>query len=121
MADDSSDLQFRLCIIGDTNAARLRGAASTESTIPHALVWSALGPNVRQIVKSSIHCIYTIGGGEITRPFGPLGRTDGVFNLSNCINTIDAGFEESMTAQHGEREGPIILKITSLHNRSGMT
>lgn len=69
--DDSDDLQLRLCIIAHTGPSGHRGAKSTESTLRKNFFWSTMTSDVRTFVRSCIHCLSTIGGEKVPRPFGP--------------------------------------------------
>lgn len=59
-----------MCIIAHTGPSGHRGAASTESTLRQSFFWSTLTSDVRTFVRSCIHCLSTIGGERVPRPFG---------------------------------------------------
>ena len=69
--DDASDLQLRLCIIAHTGLAGHRGRDATERALMSKFIWSTLSDDVRLFVRSCIHCLSTLGGEKIPRPFGP--------------------------------------------------
>ena len=69
--DDATDIQLRLCIIAHTGPAGHRGAASTEQSLWAAFHWSTMNADVRTFVRACIHCLSTVGGEKVPRPFGP--------------------------------------------------
>jgi len=69
--DEAADMQLRLCIIGHTSAAGHRGINATESDIRKSFFWSTLREDVRDFVRACIHCVSTVGGDKVPRPFGP--------------------------------------------------
>lgn len=69
--DAASDLQLRLCIIAHTGPAGHRGCTATESVIRSKFTWSTVSADVRSFVRAYIHCLSTLGGEKIPRPFGP--------------------------------------------------
>ena len=69
--DTASDLQLRLCIIAHTGSSGHRGASSTASVLRANYFWSTTASDVRSFVRACIHCLSTVGGGRVPRPFGP--------------------------------------------------
>lgn len=69
--DRCSDLQIRLCIIAHTGPAGHRGRDATERVMRKYYFWSTMTTDIRTFVQACIHCLSTIGGGKVPRPFGP--------------------------------------------------
>lgn len=69
--DESDDLQLRICIIGHTGPAGHRGVETTTSAIKEVFQWSTLRQDVQAFCKSCIHCVSTLGGRRVPRPYGP--------------------------------------------------
>jgi len=69
--NEAVDLQLRICIIGHTSTAGHRGTNGTESAIREVYHWTTLRDDVRDFVRSCIHCVSTTGGDKVPRPFGP--------------------------------------------------
>jgi transposase InsO family protein len=69
--DPASDLQLRLCVIAHTGPSGHRGQAVTESALRQHYYWSTMSADVRSFVRACIHCLSTVGGGKIPRPYGP--------------------------------------------------
>jgi len=68
---DCSDLQLRICIIAHTSSAGHRGIAATESAIRRSFHWTTITEDVDAFIKGCIHCLSTLQGKKIPRPFGP--------------------------------------------------
>ena len=69
--DESDELQLRLCIIAHTGPSGHRGCSSTLSTLSSAYHWSTIKADVKTFVQACIHCLSTVGGEKIPRPYGP--------------------------------------------------
>jgi len=69
--DACSDLQLRICIIAHTSSAGHRAIDATESAIRRKFHWSTISEDVGTFVKRCIHCISTLKGKRVPRPFGP--------------------------------------------------
>jgi len=69
--DDASDLQLRLCIIAHTGPAGHRGREATSRALRSYFKWSTVSEDVSTFVRACIHCLSTLGGEKIPRPFGP--------------------------------------------------
>lgn len=69
--DESEELQLRICVIGHTGPAGHRGVQATTSAIKSVFQWSTLVDDVQMFCKSCIHCVSTLGGSRVPRPFGP--------------------------------------------------
>ena len=69
--EDASDLQLHLCIIAHTGPAGHRGRDATESALRSKFNWPTLTDDVRAFGRACIHCLSTLGGERVPRPFGP--------------------------------------------------
>lgn len=69
--EDASDLQLRLCIIAHCGPAGHRGRKATEQALRSKFKWSTLTEDVQAFVRACIHCLSTVGGEKVPRPFGP--------------------------------------------------
>lgn len=69
--DKCDDLQLRLCIIAHRGPSGSRSSTSTKSTLQNFFFWSTMTANIRIFVHSCTHCLSTIGGLKVPRPFGP--------------------------------------------------
>ena len=69
--DDSTDLQLRLCIVAHTGPSGHRGVRSTTSVLRQNFFWSTLTEDVKTFIATCIHCVSTVGGEKVPRPFGP--------------------------------------------------
>ena len=69
--DAAAHMQLRLCIIAHTGPAGHRGIEATEQALRSNFFWSTMTSDVRMFVKACIHCLSTVGGGKVPRPFGP--------------------------------------------------
>ena len=69
--DSAADIQLRLCIIAHNGPAGHRGQSATEIAMRTSFFWSTMKSDIRAFVRACIHCISTVGGGKVPRPFGP--------------------------------------------------
>lgn len=76
--DKYSYLQLQLCIIAHTGPSGHHAASSTAAILKTCFVWSTLSTYIDTLVGSCIHCLSTVGGEKIPRPFCPaVHRTTG--------------------------------------------
>ena len=69
--DDSTDIQLRLCIIAHTGPSGHRGVRPSLTLLRQQFFWSTMAEDVKTFIASCIHCLSTVGGEKIPRPFGP--------------------------------------------------
>lgn len=62
--DASNDLQLRLCVIAHTGPSGHRAGQPTEDALAGRFFWSTLSTDVNHFVRSCVHCLSTVGGGE---------------------------------------------------------
>ena len=69
--DSDPDLQLRLCVIAHTGPSGHRGQSATETALRKRFFWSTMTTDVRSFVRACIHCLSTVGGRKVPRPFVP--------------------------------------------------
>jgi transposase InsO family protein len=69
--DEASDMQLRLCVIAHTGPSGHRAIAATLNALRSCFHWSTMTSDVQAFVRACIHCLSTVGGGKVPRPFGP--------------------------------------------------
>ncbi len=69
--NQAEDFQIRVCIAGRTGPSGHRGQSAAEKAIREPYFRSKMKSDIITFVKSCIHCVSTIGGEKILRPFGP--------------------------------------------------
>lgn len=69
--DESEELQLRIFFIGHSGPSGHRGVQPTTVAIKSVFQWSTLVEDVKAFCRSCIHCVLTLGGLRVPRPFGP--------------------------------------------------
>lgn len=68
--DCDADLQFQLCVSAHTEPNEHRSASTTSKVLCQHYDWSTITEHVHTFVAASNHCLSTMGGGNVPRPYG---------------------------------------------------
>lgn len=94
--EEDSDLQPRLCIIAHTGPNEHRAAKATTDVLRQHYFWTASSSDVKSFVGFCIHCLYTVKGEIVPRPFGPAvhGTSPNDLLQFDCIKIAEANSGE---------------------------
>lgn len=91
------DLQLRLCIIVHMEPGGHRGSKATDHSLCNHFFWNTVKEDAPALVRSSIHCLSTLVGRKVPRPFSP------AFHGTAMNDLLQFGYIEISPSTSGEK------------------
>jgi RNase H-like domain found in reverse transcriptase/Reverse transcriptase (RNA-dependent DNA polymerase)/Integrase core domain/Integrase zinc binding domain/Chromo (CHRromatin Organisation MOdifier) domain len=66
----AAGMQLRICIVAHTSMGGHRGLKTTTNTIREHFEWKTMLADIKTFCNTCLHCLSTIGGDRVPRPFG---------------------------------------------------